>query len=279
MGLADDKKFEEAEKSAQYATVRIWWFLDGAKVAQKVGLGHASLQLPAWREGTAQYITWGPGGKGAVYSFDNDKDLYGQAFEPFDIPILKKLTPCGLKQQPIEEWWFGLSNERSYLLLSPENNCDGTVVLALKKGGAEAYVPCPMAVIRGAATLKRWVEDLVKTMDTMLESFKRAKDLLNMALHDVWDDEDAVWSLDDWKKNSAVAVGRRGGQVAEIDRLLPKYHESRDSFTRLVTLNFILVQVVDHLETKPRSDRRKAVATLGAQVYNRIDRAVYQINL
>jgi hypothetical protein len=265
------------------ATVRIWWFLDGNAVARGTGLGHASLELPHVGRFNQQYITWAPNrntemGRANFYSFENDRDIYrNTVMETQELPMISRNNPCGLRQQAIDRWWqdiSGVNSERRYAFLSEENNCDGTVVAALKAGGADLYAPCPWAKIRGAATLKRWVTALATEMQTMSAAVNRADRTLNMALHDVWHDTNGVWTLREWKARSAVAVGFRQEQVARIDLLLPRYHEAvagGNAAAQLDALRAILAEVVDHLELKPRSDRRAAVTELGVQAFNQIE--------
>ena len=84
-------------------------------------------------------------------------------------------------------------------------------------------------------------------------------------------DDIEIWRTEQWVRQSAVMIGRRKEQVAEIDRLMREYWGLGDTWTepnsgeKSRCLSEILTNVQSHLITKPTSDRRKAVLTLGSQ--------------
>lgn len=83
--------------------------------------------------------------------------------------------------------------------------------------------------------------------------------------------QDPVWPVDVWRRESYVGkLARRKQQVQQIDRLLPQYHALRwdnhdDAVQKSRILLEIIRQIQDHIINKPRSDRRDAILTLGAQ--------------
>ena len=86
--------------------------------------------------------------------------------------------------------------------------------------------------------------------------------------------QDPVWAVDIWRRESYVGkLARRKEQVKQIDRLLPQYHALRwDIHDNAIQKSRILLEIIkqiqDHIINKPRSDRRDAILTLGAQCLN-----------
>ena len=78
-----------------------------------------------------------------------------------------------------------------------------------------------------------------------------------------------VWTLDEWKSASSVIFGSRRDQVAEIDRLLPIYHQAGrwNQIGQFRILFPMAAQIASHLTEKGiRSDRHVEMAQLGRQV-------------
>ena len=78
-----------------------------------------------------------------------------------------------------------------------------------------------------------------------------------------------VWTLDEWKNASSVIFGSRRDQVAEIDRLLPIYHQAGrwNQIGQFRILFPMAAQIASHLTEKGiRSDRHVEMAQLGRQV-------------
>ncbi len=79
----------------------------------------------------------------------------------------------------------------------------------------------------------------------------------------------AIFLPDAWTRATYVRFGSRGDQVAVIDQLLPEYHHylrARNQAAVLRIACWIGEQAEEHLRTKPRSDRRKGMVQLAAQV-------------
>jgi hypothetical protein len=78
-----------------------------------------------------------------------------------------------------------------------------------------------------------------------------------------------VWTLDEWKSASSVTFGSRRDQVAEIDRLLPIYHQAGrwNQIGQFRILFPMAAQIASHLTGKGiKSDRHIEMAQLGRQV-------------
>lgn len=86
--------------------------------------------------------------------------------------------------------------------------------------------------------------------------------------------QDPVWTFAEWRTRSYVGkFARRKEQVQQIDRLLPQYHAlnwnvQAQAIDKSRILLEIIKQIQDHIISKPRSDRRDAILTLGAQCLN-----------
>ncbi len=269
------------------ALVRIWWFYDD-RIRRGLGFGHGSIEIPLPKT----YITWGPEEAGewyeagvakqrnqalgvgiAAYGVDNDNMVYGRACdETIPLPMRGGDNLCGLDADAIVQWWTQVTNNPNmpYRLLSKQYNCDALVVEALKQGGAEGYVKAPgVWIARGAASLKSWVADLRVRIELMNSLIRRADDLLRRAIPEPWVPGTPLWTSQRWRTESKVIVGRRTEQVAAIDVLLPKYETAvmaGNLNEQRAALFDVLANVLQHLEQKPTSDRRQAVARLGRQV-------------
>lgn len=269
------------------ATVRIWWFNQFGRLTRPAGLGHGSLELPACYGRPVEYITWHPHNYGHNLSFGADSLVYDpRGLESFQLPIYGRDHRAGLNASAIHSWWDSWRQANKYNLLL--NNCDDTVVNALKAGGAELYAPCPGALIRGASSLKRWVLELGDRMQAAARKMDRAAEALesyrrqnNLTL------DNRLWTFPEWKSKSGVKIGFRKEQVARMDQLLVDYHAlgAIDHPLNLLNpvdlnkyiegqriLNSILYQVMDHFDTKPKSDRRSAVVLLGLLVLRELER-------
>ena len=123
--------------------------------------------------------------------------------------------------------------------------------------------------------LKVWVESSLKQINQLNEQyeaplykFSNRKDLpiVTSSKLQVKMKRRNLKSLTAWITDSKVSWGRRRGQVKKIDQLLPLYHAANRSKLRLFYLTKIELEVIDHLEKKPKSDRRKAVLRLYGEV-------------
>lgn len=220
----------------------------------------------------------------------------------------------GLNVDAIWTWWFNIlmlppnDPRRQYCKISTMDsaavNCCGMVGLALREGGLGNYASAPTNIFyQGSASLLRWVNRAVARIEELNNQRRTimASSDYRMATSITEGEQAADFhcysdlpSLDAWKKLSAVQEGirtgfaRRKDQVAEIDRLLPLYHEARraakaaaaaggapggsDDWMSLMTQ--IHDQCFQHLIQKPASDRRRAMIMLAKTIHD----AIYGFN-
>jgi len=200
----------------------------------------------------------------------------------------------GLNLSSIQEWWreiwFGVRGNRFdnyfYKEKSAKFNDAGMIMEALKQGGAEAYVKMPFALInRNSADVLAYANKLAKKLDILnrhTNDFKLAverdeqyarRDLVGERFH-----HSDIWTLDEFISASRVKYGFRKGQVENIDKSLKAYHKlgewKPESFNaKLTELVTIMENVIEHKFTKPQSDRRVAVDTLGMQIISKLSQA------
>ena len=221
----------------------------------------------------------------------------------------------GLDVDAIWTWWFNIlmlppnDPRRQYCKISTMDsaavNCCGMVGLGLREGGLGSYASEPTNIFyQGSASLLRWVNRAVARINELNDQRRTIMASSDYrTLQSITEGEQAadfhcysdLPSLDAWKKLSAVQEGLRTGfarrkdQVAEIDRLLPLYHEARraakaasaaaggapaasDDWMSLLTQ--IHDQCFQHLIQKPTSDRRRAMIMLAKTIHD----AIYGFN-
>jgi hypothetical protein len=269
------------------ATVNIWWFADWM-LPQQTGAGHASLSLDDPQTGADVYITW-LGGEmhdevvQGTRTLADDCQHFGWNHEEIKIPLRDAQHQVGLDAAAICAWWARRRTQQpAYHLVSPENNCDGTVVQALIAGGGEHFVRCPMTLTyyRGARTLRTWANDLKEEI-TRLRGSPLATAKVALSEGGGWVPANHVMPPEEWKRvSNAGKFAVRKEQVAAIDKLLAQYqqqlvgvdgddagvNQARSLLMQILTL------ALDHLKHKPHSARRPAVLTLGRQVYDAVQR-------
>jgi hypothetical protein len=203
----------------------------------------------------------------------------------------------GLNVQNMIDWWELYkttklqNNVHQYRFISKRFNCASIAIAALLAGGAGIFVKPPKPWIYYSPND---IRDYVRLLDTKLQRVNREAATINaqkLATYrdftssrnplnntapldpnsrDQRDDIE-IWRTAEWLRQSSVMIGRRKEQVAEIDRLMNLYWGAGDKWTipnvgeKSRCIAEILTQVQSHIITKPTSDRRKAVLTLGAQ--------------
>ncbi|QEH37619.1 hypothetical protein OJF2_62100 [Aquisphaera giovannonii] len=291
------------------ATVYIWMpsgkFLKNV-VGKGLGVGHAAVELERDNE-PIDYITWMAHGspfKALVpsvagdayrhigqYTLAQDKrgmlGFFGQA-EPsyaIELPELRLPSHRGPLQFGVDVacmanfWEDRLRTSPKYAFLSKDMNCTGCVVDALRAGGLDHYLDDPGSwVIQGASSLLTWVRD-AGTKLTELNRRQAAVDdyMRNVRMSYHGPQPLQVPRLEDWKRDSDSKVSfrpfaSRSEQVAALDAMIKDYPNARDDLTRCVLLVKMQHEIYSHLTTKPNSDRREAVKTLGAQVTASLER-------
>jgi hypothetical protein len=199
----------------------------------------------------------------------------------------------GLSITPIERWWHELlalppgDPKRIYSKLGTVEdfdkgkgtNCCGMTALALGIGGLSAFAKPPSNIIyQGSRTLIAWVETAVEkinTLNTQRNFIRSAPEYKNAT---AWE---AMPTLATWVSESKVMIGARKEQIAQIDTILragvvgvaaqpdrlvsilgAEENSVLEKYARLYELCF------NHLASKPKSDRRKAVLKLAKTVEN-----------
>jgi len=217
----------------------------------------------------------------------------------------------GLDVDAIWTLWFNIlmlspnDPRRRYCKISTMDstavNCCGMVGLALREGGLGHFASPPTNIFyQGSASLLRWVNKAVARINELNDQrraimstmdYRDARSFVEGEQAPDFHFYSDLPSLDVWKKHSAVQEGirtgfaRRKDQVAEIDRLLPLYHEARraakaasaaaggvpvasDDWMSLMTQ--IHDQCFQHLIQKPTSDRRRAMIMLAKTIHDAI---------
>jgi hypothetical protein len=224
------------------------------------------------------------------FTVDNPSNVWVKTpDEHIELPTVDDDTSIGLSEQAIIDWWrifkADLGYTHQYRYISRKINCASIAMAALTVGGAKMYVkPDRQFMYYTPNDVGKYAKQLVKKITKMRADARPvtqqaaqapASTVVSMQRLD-------LFSVPEWKKLSAVRIGRRHTQVAAIDKLLGEYwslgsHWSDTNYhQKCVKLSEMLEQVHSHVATKPTSDRRKAVLALGSRMLAVIkDRADY----
>lgn len=203
----------------------------------------------------------------------------------------------GLNVRNMMDWWeiYKLNTlprvVHQYRFVSKRFNCASIAMAALLAGGAAVFKKPPKAwiyyspndILDYARELDRKIQRVNQESNTInaqklgsYRQFTASRDPfggtapLDLNSADQRDDIE-IWRTEEWIRQSAVMIGRRKEQVAEIDRLMRLYWGLGETWTdansgdKAAYIGEILSNVQTHLITKPSSDRRKAVLILGSQ--------------
>ena len=224
--------------------------------------------------------------------------------------------PWGLQCDVICRWWLNILKlppqdprrqfRHASTMSDLHSNCCSTVAKALYVGGLTNYASPPSNLIyQGARSLVRWITAANRRIDALNQAHAALTQTPEWRGMQPWVSGNQPFdfmgacelpTLAEWKNMSHVRASFRSGfarrheQVAEIDRLLPLYHEARrvelqgidpqqpDDFVEDIELLFshprswlnymaaIQEQCFFHLIQKPRSDRRNAVIRLAKTI-------------
>jgi hypothetical protein len=208
-----------------------------------------------------------------------------------ELPIIDKDHSIGLSQESIVDWWriFSSSDlgfEHRYRFISRKLNCASIVMSALLVGGSRMFVkPDRQFMYYAPNDVAKYARQLIKKIDKMRRSAVAVAEAPvnpGVTTTTVSLAGPEIWRPDAWRKMSAVRIGRRHSQVAQIDIFVRQYWEIGDHWTvdnchqKAMQLYQMLIQIQDHLASKPKSDRRAAVLQLGRRCLEVIkDRAEY----
>ncbi len=185
----------------------------------------------------------------------------------------------GLDARRILQFWDSqrhlMKRDPMYKAISMSKNCNAYCRRALEAGGAGLFKKKPgRCGFQGAKEVAYWAAEValrIKTINENLVIFKNLPaDLLDPINQSV--KSEGILTAARWKEISRVGMfARRKEQVAMIDRCLAEYDKVRNSphhnDEKLMLLNTILGAGLEHLVTKPKSDRRNAVKVITAQAY------------
>ena len=208
----------------------------------------------------------------------------------FDDRVPRDMASIGLCEKNVEDWWklysekkLGYTRHR-YTFVSKTNNCASIVMAALIAGGCDLYLKhdkafiyyTPSDIFNYATRLRNKILEMNTRAQavnaSMLASHRKmtpnSRDMFGSCNPDGTGD---VWSVADWRAASAVKIGRRKEQIAQIDSYLAQYwsvgQEWNDANCTMKStyLACVLQEVQSHIIEKPNSDRREAVLRLGSQ--------------
>lgn len=180
----------------------------------------------------------------------------------------------GLNLNLMAHWWknFLENPNKFYRFASTDSNCAGVMMGALMAGGMGAYIPVKKALMYYAPKeVRNYAENLQARLFTLNRKTRAFAIEYKNIIAEIKDKD--IWTCQAFQNNSQSKskYSFRMEQVKEIDACLQSYHKLGDwnpaSFTeKLGLLVKIMDNVLDHLEKKPNSDRRKGVLHLGCQV-------------
>lgn len=215
------------------------------------------------------------------FTVDNPQNVWVKLpDETIELPIADRNNSIGLSQDHIIDWWklfsTDLGYKHTYRFISRKINCASIVMSALTVGGARMFVrPDRQFMYYAPNDIGKYARQLVKKINKMRHAaaaVTTAPQTQGVTYSVVDPNGPDIWSLAEWKKLSAVRIGRRHSQVAAIDGFVQQYwgvggHWTVDNCNQKALILYqILEQIQDHIASKPKSDRREAVLKLGRRV-------------
>lgn len=206
----------------------------------------------------------------------------------------KVRSPFGIDLSEVDRFWDEIlrmppeSADIYYSAASLEHNCCGMVARALTAGRLHWYAPPPNnQIYQGVRSLYNWCKEGQQAIIIFNQAWNKIIDKHFITyLHggiDVpvgWDDilrqsTATIPTLEEWRRSSNIGwYAKRIEQIAILDSLIQRYHGLPNGENRLRSLMGIMLTAVDHLDRKPRSDRRKAVIDLLGRVIKTIESQV-----
>jgi len=215
------------------------------------------------------------------FTVDNPQNVWVKLpDETIELPIADRNNSIGLSQDHIIDWWklfsADLGYKHTYRFISRKINCASIVMSALTVGGARMCVrPDRKFMYYAPNDIGKYARQLVKRINRMRQAaaaVTTAPQTQGVTYSVVDPNGPDIWSLAEWKRLSAVRIGRRHSQVAAIDGFVQQYWDVGGHWTvdncnqKALILYQILEQIQDHIASKPKSDRREAVLKLGRRV-------------
>lgn len=200
--------------------------------------------------------------------------------ETIDLPVVDADNSIGLSQDHIVDWWrvfsADLGYKHQYRFISRKINCASIAMSALVVGGSRMFVkPDRQFMYYAPNDIAKYARQLVAKIDSLRQTANAvttAARPTGVTYSTVSIDTPEIWSFPEWKRLSAVRIGRRHSQVAAIDGFIQQYWSSGNFWTvdncnqKALMLTQMLEQIQDHIASKPTSDRRNAVLQLGRRI-------------
>lgn len=197
------------------------------------------------------------------------------------IPLPGFMVPgrhWGLSITRISKWWENFKSQAPHYQALSQQNCAGVVMMALREGGAEAFVDLPnVHVYAEPAQVEQYAEmlrveiDRFETWTTELDKdIRKALDANRITPSMLSGTSDGVWTLDRWKEVTNIgALKPRSAMIRDIDEALTRYHSIKwdigycEKYWALVNL---FRKVLIHRQNRANSERGHAVLGLGLQI-------------
>jgi len=203
----------------------------------------------------------------------------------------KVRNPFGIDLGEIDIFWgrtLSLPSNHAdiyYSGASLEHNCCGMVARALAAGRLYWYAPPPNnQIYMGVRSLYNWCKEGQQAINVFNQAWNQIIDKPLITYRQGGRDMPVMWNeilrqspptlptFEEWRRSSNVGwYAKRIEQIAVLDSLIRRYHGLTDREDRLRSLMGIMLTAVDHLDKKPRSDRRKAVIDLLGRVISTLE--------
>jgi len=186
----------------------------------------------------------------------------------------------GLSDANMLEWWPRYQERKDYDVLT--RSCATAVAGGLLAGGGGIFAKPPWLssnFIWTPEAVYEWAVEIQKKVEPLNDKLVKQRDFLAQNAQTITH-ENTLWSLKTWKEKSSVWMATRYQVLKDIDTELEQYHTLvKDSALQppmvrweleIAKLGQLTGKICRQLVERPKSARRQAVLTLGAQVINRI---------
>lgn len=184
----------------------------------------------------------------------------------------------GLSIPRINRWWTTFKAQAPQYQALSRQNCAGVVLMALKEGGAEAFVAAPSVHVYAEPIQ---VEQYARLLEMQLERYETWSADLDTQIRSALaagtitpamlsGSEDGLWTVERWKGLSSLGpLQPRSSVIRAIDDALVRYHAAEwkvGYLQKYKALSDVFLNVCIHRQQKPKSERSAAVLGLGLQV-------------
>lgn len=186
----------------------------------------------------------------------------------------------GLSDANMLEWWPRYQERKDYDVLT--RSCATAVAGGLLAGGGGIFAKPPWLAsnfIWTPEAVYEWAVEIQKGVEPLNDKLVKQRDFLAQNAQTITH-ENTLWALKTWKEKSSVWMATRYQVLKDIDTELEQYHTLvKDSALQpplvrweleIAKLGQLTGKICRQLVERPKSARRQAVLTLGAQVINRI---------